>query len=104
MLRQLRVINDLENQNTTSGLLDPADLPTSISNLSYTSTVFQHLIMSTEAVSLAGSGLVFNNTFGSGATSAFKAAVTAAENFFQAHFTYLLNPGRERPAHVGFVG
>ncbi len=40
-----------------------------------------------EAVFLAGSGMVFNNTYGSGVSAAFKLAIIAAEAFFQSHFT-----------------
>ena len=40
-----------------------------------------------DTVTLAGSGIVFNNTFGSGVTAAFEGAVIAAENFFQTHFS-----------------
>jgi hypothetical protein len=40
-----------------------------------------------DTVTLSGSGIVFNNTYGSGVTAAFKAAVIAAENFFQSHFS-----------------
>ena len=40
-----------------------------------------------EAVTLAGSGLVFQNTYGSGVNAAFKAAIITAENFYQSHFT-----------------
>ena len=40
----------------------------------------------TQTVSFSGSGLVFNNTFGSGATSAFINEVDAAENYLQSLF------------------
>ena len=39
-----------------------------------------------ETVTLAGSGLVFNNTYGAGVTEAYRSAVVAAENAFQSHF------------------
>jgi hypothetical protein len=42
---------------------------------------------STETVTYQGSGLVFNNTFGSGVSAAFQSDVIAAENYFQSHFT-----------------
>nr|WP_294522384.1 NF038122 family metalloprotease [uncultured Rhodopila sp.] len=40
-----------------------------------------------DTVTLAGSGMVFNNTYGSGVTAAFKDAIITAENFFQSHFS-----------------
>nr|WP_294504209.1 NF038122 family metalloprotease [uncultured Rhodopila sp.] len=40
-----------------------------------------------DTVRLAGSGIVFNNTYGSGVTAAFKDAIITAENFFQSHFS-----------------
>jgi FG-GAP-like repeat len=42
---------------------------------------------SSETVTLAGSGLVFINTYGSGVTAAFQAEIIAAENYFQSQFT-----------------
>jgi FG-GAP-like repeat/FG-GAP repeat len=41
----------------------------------------------TQIVTFAGSGLVFNNTYGSGVTTAYKADILAVENWFQSHFT-----------------
>jgi hypothetical protein len=46
--------------------------------------------LSSESVTLAGSALVFNNTYGAGVTPAFRGAIITAENFLQAHF---VNPG-----------
>jgi hypothetical protein len=40
-----------------------------------------------DTVTLAGSGIVFNNTFGGGVTAALQDAVIAAENFYQTHFS-----------------
>ncbi len=40
-----------------------------------------------DTVTLSGSGIVFNNTFGSGVTAAFQDAIIAAENFYQTHFS-----------------
>src|SRR5205085_946429 len=40
-----------------------------------------------ENVTLAGSGLVFHNTYGAGVTAAYHSAIIAAENFYQSHFT-----------------
>jgi Ca2+-binding RTX toxin-like protein len=40
-----------------------------------------------ETVSLAGSGVVFNNTYGAGVTDPYRTAIVAAENYLQAHFT-----------------
>ena len=40
-----------------------------------------------QAVTFAGSGMVFDNTYGSGVSDAFKSAITAAENFFQSQFS-----------------
>ncbi len=42
--------------------------------------------LSSESVTLAGSALVFNNTYGAGVTPAFRGAIITAENFLQAHF------------------
>jgi Ca2+-binding RTX toxin-like protein len=41
----------------------------------------------TETVSLAGSGLVFQNWYGPGVTDAYRSAILTAENDFQSHFT-----------------
>jgi Ca2+-binding RTX toxin-like protein len=41
----------------------------------------------TETVSLAGSGLVFQNWYGAGVTDAYRSAILTAENDFQSHFT-----------------
>ena len=41
----------------------------------------------TEAVTLAGSGLVFINSYGANVTDAYRGAVLTAENFLQSHFT-----------------
>jgi len=43
--------------------------------------------LSSETVTLAGSGLVFNNTYGAGVSDAFHSAILTAENYLQAHFT-----------------
>src|SRR5438445_9359313 len=43
--------------------------------------------LSNETVTVAGSGIVFNNSYGPGATIAFRTEVIAAENYLQAHFT-----------------
>jgi len=40
-----------------------------------------------ETVALNGSGLVFNNSYGTNVSAAYRTAVIAAENFFQSHFT-----------------
>ena len=39
-----------------------------------------------ETVTFAGSGMVFNNTYGSHVSAAFRTAIISAENFFQSHF------------------
>jgi len=41
----------------------------------------------TESVSLAGSGLVFQNYYGAGVTDAFRTAILTAEHDLQSHFT-----------------
>jgi len=43
--------------------------------------------LTTETVSLAGSGLTFENWYGAGVTDSFRAAIVAAEHDFQSHFT-----------------
>jgi Ca2+-binding RTX toxin-like protein len=43
--------------------------------------------LSNETVSLAGSGIVFNNTYDAGVTDAVRAAIITAENYLQSHFT-----------------
>jgi hypothetical protein len=40
-----------------------------------------------ETVTLSGSGLVFNNTYGSNVNATFRTTIVAAENYFQGHFT-----------------
>jgi hypothetical protein len=40
-----------------------------------------------ETIQQAGSGLVFNNTYDSGVSSAYRDAIVQAENFLQQHFT-----------------
>ncbi len=45
----------------------------------------------TESVTLAGSGLVFQNYYGAGVTEAFRAAILNAEHDLQSHFTNAVN-------------
>ena len=40
-----------------------------------------------ETITYAGSGIVFNNTYGDGVTSQVRDAILTAENYLQAHFT-----------------
>ncbi|MGZ3378196.1 MAG: NF038122 family metalloprotease [Phenylobacterium sp.] len=49
--------------------------------------------VSSETVTLAGSGLVFNNTYDAGVTDAYRAAVITAENFLQTHFVNQVTVG-----------
>jgi hypothetical protein len=42
--------------------------------------------IASETVTLSGSGLVFNNTYGSGVNATFHTTILAAENFLQSHF------------------
>jgi Ca2+-binding RTX toxin-like protein len=43
--------------------------------------------LSNETVSVAGSGIVFNNTYDAGVTDPVRTAIIGAENYLQAHFT-----------------
>ena len=43
--------------------------------------------LASETVTLAGSGLVFVNSYSANVTDAFRSAVISAENFFQSHFS-----------------
>ncbi|WP_293371753.1 NF038122 family metalloprotease, partial [Phenylobacterium sp.] len=43
--------------------------------------------LSGEAVALAGSGIVFNNTYDAGVTDQVRTSIITAENYLQAHFT-----------------
>jgi Ca2+-binding RTX toxin-like protein len=43
--------------------------------------------VSSETVTFAGSGVVFNNTYDDGVTAQVRDAIVAAENYLQAHFT-----------------
>ena len=45
----------------------------------------------TESVTLAGSGLVFQNYYGAGVTNAFRGAILNAEHDLQSHFTNAVN-------------
>jgi hypothetical protein len=40
-----------------------------------------------ETVTLSGSGLVFNNSYGANVSATFRTTIVAAENYFQSHFT-----------------
>src|SRR5882672_6620373 len=40
-----------------------------------------------ETITLTGSGLVFNNTYGAGVTATFRNEIVAAENYLQSQFT-----------------
>src|ERR1700753_1123744 len=42
---------------------------------------------SSETVTLAGSGIVFNNSYDAGVTDQVHSAIITAENYLQAHFT-----------------
>ena len=48
------------------------------------------MTLATEAVTLAGSGLVFINTYDTGVTDAYRTAVITAENYLQSQFTNAL--------------
>lgn len=87
MSRPLHSMNSVDDHDTASALLDPMGQPAFVTDFTYTGPILQHVVTSTDTVSLVGSGLIFQNTFLSGVTPAFRAAVTAAENFFQTHFT-----------------
>ncbi|HSV03407.1 MAG TPA: NF038122 family metalloprotease [Phenylobacterium sp.] len=43
--------------------------------------------LASETVTLAGSGLVFDNSYSANVTDAYRSAIVSAENFFQAHFS-----------------
>jgi Ca2+-binding RTX toxin-like protein len=43
--------------------------------------------LSSETISFAGSGIVFNNSYDAGVTDAVRTAIVSAENYLQAHFT-----------------
>src|SRR5471032_1964836 len=45
------------------------------------------MTLSTEAVTLAGSGLVFINDYDATVSDAYRGAILSAENFLQSHFT-----------------
>src|ERR1700761_8204839 len=45
------------------------------------------MTLPTEAVTLAGSGLVFINSYSASVTDAYRSAVLSAENFLHSHFT-----------------
>jgi Ca2+-binding RTX toxin-like protein len=45
------------------------------------------MTLPTEAVTLAGSGLVFINAYDASVTDAYRSAIISAENFLQSHFT-----------------
>jgi hypothetical protein len=87
MPRPLHAVNSADDHDMTSILLDPLTQPAFLSDITYIGAASQQFGTSSDTVSLAGSGLIFQNTFLSGVTPAFKAAVKAAENFLQAHFT-----------------
>jgi Ca2+-binding RTX toxin-like protein len=53
------------------------------------------MTLATESVTLAGSGLVFINYYGSGVTDAYRSAVITAENYFQSHFTNPVTVGMD---------
>ena len=49
----------------------------------------------TEAVTLAGSGLVFVNSYGASVSDAYRGAILTAENFLQSHFTNPVTVGMD---------
>jgi len=51
------------------------------------------MTLPTEAVSVAGSGLVFVNYYDDTVTDAYRSAIVAAENFLQSHFTNQVTAG-----------
>jgi hypothetical protein len=51
------------------------------------------MTLPTEAVTLAGSGLVFINSYSASVTDAYRSAVVTAENFLQSHFTNQVTVG-----------
>jgi Ca2+-binding RTX toxin-like protein len=63
------------------------------------------MTLPTEAVTLAGSGLVFVNTYGPTVSDAYRSAVITAENFLQSHFTNSVTVGVDfnfQPLGAGF--
>src|SRR5215471_11171796 len=45
------------------------------------------MAFASETISLAGSGLVFVNTYDASVSAPYRSAIITAENFFQSHFT-----------------
>ena len=62
--------------------------------------------LASETITLAGSGIVFNNTYGAAVTEAYRGAIITAEHTFQGLFTgsVTLNVDFElQPLSAGFV-
>lgn len=76
-----------EPQAATDALASDVILPngSSITQLSGLAAI--SAAANTETVSLAGSGMIFINTYGSGVSADFRTAIITAENFFQSHFS-----------------
>jgi len=63
------------------------------------------MTLPTEAVTFAGSGLVFVNYYGAGVTDAYRSAILTAENTLQSHFTNQVTVGVHfdlQPLGAGF--
>src|ERR1700755_2106004 len=83
----MRLFRFGEHNGAVGASDDEFDLTNQATGDDDTSVAFQVSAASTDTVSLAGSGIVFNNTFSSGVTPAFAAAIIEAQNVFQTHFT-----------------
>jgi hypothetical protein len=59
----------------------------STSSTGSTGTTTSTGALAAETITHAGSGLVFNNTYGSGVTTTFRNEIVAAENYLQSQFT-----------------
>jgi hypothetical protein len=71
----------------TATALNSSESPADLDNSTTEAPADAAAALPVETITFAGSGIVFDNTYGSGVTAAFRAAIVAAENFFQSHFT-----------------
>lgn len=66
MSRPFHAVNSADDHDMTSILLDPLIQPAFLSDIIYIGAALQQPGTSSDTVSLAGSGLIFQNTFLSG--------------------------------------
>jgi hypothetical protein len=71
----------------TATAFNSSESPADLDNSTAEAPTYAAAAPAVETITFAGSGMVFDNTYGTGVSAAFRTAIVVAENFFQSHFT-----------------